>query len=48
MPTPLRFRLAAAFASIAITGCLLAGIAEMARPPIGGALLAQSSTVAVH
>ena len=42
--TPRAFRLAAAFASVAITYSLLAGVFALAQPPVASSLLAQAVT----
>ncbi|MGZ5772773.1 MAG: hypothetical protein ACXWJ1_17845 [Caldimonas sp.] len=48
MNTPLNFRLAAAFASVAITFSLLSAVAALAEPPVASPLLAQAAAVAVR
>ena len=43
MNTPMNIRFSAAFASIAITFCLLSTVAGMAKQPIGNVMLAQAA-----
>ena len=48
MNTPKTHRIAAAFASVAITFALISGIAGMAKPAPADALLAQSAATVVR
>ena len=45
--TPRNVRLAAAFASIAITCSLLSGVFALAQPPVANALLAQAAPTVI-
>ena len=45
--TPRPFRIAAAFASVAITYSLLSAVFALAQPPVASSLLAQAATTVV-
>lgn len=45
--TPRAFRLAAAFASVAITYSLLSAVFALAQPPVASSLLAQAASTVV-
>ncbi len=46
--TPLKFRVAAAAAAIAITLSLVSAVSGLAEPRVAGALLAQAAAVPVR
>ena len=48
MNTPLRHRLAAALASLAITFVLFSAVVSEAEPPVAGSLLAQAAGSIAH